>query len=285
MIEKSKKHLSICRQCDLLGIPRSLYYYDPIPETKYNLAIMKELDRLYIDNPSYGSRMMTAKLKQKCFIINRKRVSRLMKIMNIQAIYPKSKVRTTQSGSIKFPYLLNALKINFSNQVWGTDITYIPLNGGYLYLVAYVDLYSRYVISWALSNSLESEFCIKALQVALNHAQPMIINSDQGIQFTSHAYIDLVKSKGVQISMSGKGKCWDNIFVERFWRTLKYEEVFLKEYDNSLEAYENINNYIEIYNKERPHSSLGYRTPMDVYNSWGPAPKPPTNNRRPKAIL
>lgn len=265
MIESSHPVLSISRQCDLFGVPRSTYYYKPIPESEYNLFLMQELDKIYLDNPSYGSRLMTASLIRKGFQVNRKRVSRLMKIMGIEAMYPKPKIKTSQPGYTKFPYLLNNLEISVKNQVWGTDITYIPVVGGYLYLVAFLDLYSRFVLSWRLSDSLESQFCIEALEMALQHGLPSNINSDQGVQYTSHAYINLVQSKGALISMSGKGKCWDNIFVERFWRSLKYEEVFLKQYNNQKDAYENINNYIEIYNKQRPHSALKYCTPIEAY--------------------
>lgn len=265
MIESTNEVLSVVRQCDLFGVPRSTYYYKPIQETEYNLLLMRELDMQYLETPFYGSRLMTASLNRKGFQVNRKRVSRLMKNMGIEAMYPKPKIKTTQPGYMKFPYLLKNLEIKAQNQVWGTDITYIPVNGGYLYLVAFLDLYSRFVLSWRLSNSLETEFCIEALEIALQHGPPEIINSDQGVQYTSHAYTDLVQSKGSQISMSGKGKCWDNIFVERFWRSLKYEEVFLKQYNDSEEAHENINNYIEIYNKQRPHSALNYRTPIEVY--------------------
>jgi putative transposase len=265
MIESSYKKLSINSQCDLLSVSRSTYYYKPIPESEYNLVLMQEIDKLYLDNPAYGSRQMTASLRKKGFQVNRKRISRLMKLMGIEAIYPRAKIRTTQPGYTKFPYLLTDLKIITQNQVWGTDITYIPVDGGYLYLVAYLDLYSRFVLSWRLSNSLDSCFCLEALELAFKHGQPEIINSDQGVQYTSHAYIDLVRSKGAQISMSGKGKCWDNIFVERFWRSLKYEEVYLKQYNNILDAHENISNYIESYNKQRPHSSLNYKTPREIY--------------------
>lgn len=265
MIEHGHCNLSIIRQCDLLDVPRSTYYYEPIQETEYNLKIMREIDLIYLDNPSFGSRMMTACLAKKGFKVNRKRVLRLMKLMGVEALYPKPKVRTTIPGYTRFPYLLSDIKICFKNQVWGTDITYIPLNGGYLYLVAFIDLYSRFVLSWKLSNSLESSFCIEALEIALQHGLPEIINSDQGVQYTSHTYIDLVKNKGAKLSMSGKGKCWDNIFVERFWRTLKYEEVYLKQYSNSIEAQDNIDNYIQKYNKKRPHSALGYKTPVEIY--------------------
>ena len=265
MIERSHSELSVSRQCDLLSVPRSTHYYKPIQETEQNLLLMQEIDKIYLDSPSYGSRLMTASLRRKGFQVNRKRVSRLMKLMGIEAMYPKPKIRTTIPGYTKFPYLLTDLEIKAQNHVWGTDITYIPVNGGYLYLVAFLDLYSRFVLSWCLSDSLESQFCLDALEIALQHGLPEIVNSDQGVQYTSHAYIDLVQGKGARISMSGKGKCWDNIFVERFWRSLKYEEVFLKRYNNSEEAYENIYNYIEIYNKQRPHSSLNYLTPIEVY--------------------
>lgn len=265
MIESSHSELSIIRQCDLFGVPRSTFYYKPIQENGYNLLLMQEMDKIYLDHPSYGSRLMTASLIRKGFQVNRKRVSRLMKLMGIEAMYPKPKIRTTLPGYTKFPYLLADLEIKAQNQVWGTDITYIPVNGGYLYLVAFLDLYSRFVLSWCLSDSLESQFCLDALGMALKHGLPEIVNSDQGVQYTSHAYIDLVQSKGARISMSGKGKCWDNIFVERFWRSLKYEEVFLKQYADSKEAHESIGNYIEIYNKQRPHSSLNYCTPIETY--------------------
>lgn len=265
MIESDHQILSICHQCELLGVPRSMFYYKPVPETAYNLMLMQEIDKIYLDYPFFGSRLMAAYLAKKGYIVNRKRVSRLMKIMGIEAIYPRRKIRTTFPGYTKFPYLLNGLEINTQNKVWGTDITYIPVNGGYLYLVAFIDLYSRFVLSWQLSNSLESDFCVYALEMALKQSTPEIINSDQGSQYTSHAYINLVQNNGVQISMSGRGKCWDNIFVERFWRSLKYEEVYLKQYENYNEAYIGITSYIDNYNAKRPHSALSYKTPFEVY--------------------
>lgn len=265
MIESDNNSLSISSQCKLLSVSKSTYYYKPIPETECNLKLMKEIDKIYLENPAWGSRSITAYLQKEGYEINRKRIARLMKIMGIEAIYPKQKVRTSISGSTKFPYLLTNIKINTTNQVWGTDITYIPVEGGYLYLVAFLDLHSRFVLSWSLSNSLESEFCVEALKKAFEYGQPEILNSDQGAQYTSHAYLVLAQSKGTRVSMSGKGKCWDNIFVERFWRSLKYEEVYLKQYDDVEEAHSSINKYIESYNKKRPHSSLNYKTPMEVY--------------------
>lgn len=265
MIERDNDNLSIASQCDLLGVPRSSYYYKPIPETPYNLKLMREIDMLYLEYPFFGSRLMTAGLKMKGLEVNRKRILRLMRLMGIEALYPKPKIKTTIPGYIKFPYLLSDLKIDAINQVWGTDITYIPVDGGFLYLVAFIDLHSRYIVSWQLSNSLESGFCLDALEGALQQGIPEIINSDQGVQYTSHAYVDLLKSKGIRISMSGKGKCWDNIFVERFWRSLKYEEVYLKQYEDYFNANDNIRNYIDNYNQKRPHSALKYLRPKDVY--------------------
>lgn len=265
MIESNHKTLSISSQCDLLGVPRSTYYYRPIPETDYNLTLMREIDLLYLDHPYYGRRLMTGALKLKGFNVNPKRVLRLMKQMCIQAIYPKPKVRTTIPGNIRFPYLLKNIEINTVNQAWGTDITYIPVDGGFLYLVAYLDLYSRYVLSWKISNSLDTSFCLEALEMSLKHGHPDIINSDQGVQYTSQAYIDFVRSQNIKASMSGKGKCWDNIFVERLWRSLKCEEVYLKRYENHLEAINSIGSYINHYNNCRPHSALNYKTPREIY--------------------
>lgn len=265
MIESGHERLSIASQCNLLGVPRSTYYHQAIPESDFNLLLMREIDILYLDTPSYGSRLMTAALKNAGYKVNRKRIARLMKEMCIEAIYPKPKIRTTHPGGRRFPYLLKELEIDTIDKVWGTDITYIPVNGGYAYLVAFIDLHSRYVLSWKFSNSLESDFCIEALEAALKIGSPKIINSDQGVQYGSHAYVDMVQGSGALISMSGRGKCWDNIFVERFWRTLKYEEVFLKQYENLAEAQESIESFIQKYNKIRPHSSLNYTPPATVY--------------------
>lgn len=265
MIESYHSKLSIKHQCDLFNVSKSTYYYKPIPENEYNLMLMHEIDKLYLEDPTFGSRSMAINLKKIGLSVGRKRMSRLMKIMCIEAIYPKPKIITTQPGHIKFPYLLDNVLIKKPNQVWGTDITYIPVKGGYFYLVAFMDLYSRYILSWRLSNSLDSSFCLEALECAYKHGSPEIITSDQGVQYTSSAYVDLVKSSGAFISMSGKGRCWDNIFVERFWRTIKYEEVYLKSYTDYHDAYENINAYLKKYNTKRLHSSLKYYTPLEIY--------------------
>lgn len=265
MIGGADETLPISLQCDLLGVSRSSYYYKAIPETDYNLFLMQEIDKLYLQNPAYGSRLMTASLNKNGFQVNRKRICRLMKNMGIVAMYPKPKQQLWEQKYGKFPYLLKDLNISAQNHVWGTDITYIPVCGGYLYLVAYIDLFSRYILSWKLSNSLESDFCIEALEKALRVGKPLILNSDQGVQFTSKGYITLLQNQEVKISMSGKGRCWDNILVERFWRSLKYEEVYLKEYRNYEDALEGIGNYIEHFNNYRPHSTLNYITPKEVY--------------------
>lgn len=257
--------ISITRQCDLLNVPRASYYYQPVLETEYNLMLMQEIDKQYLASPAYGSRLMAAYLRLQGYEVNRKRVSRLMKNMGLEAIYPRPRIRTTEPGLIKFPYLLKDLNFNEQNHVWGTDITYIPMSNGFLYLVAFIDLYSRFVLSWQLSNSLESSFCIEALEEALKFGKPKILNSDQGVQYTSREYINMLNINEIQISMSGKGRCWDNIFVERLWRTFKYEEVYLKQYADSCEAYENISEYFHIYNYQRPHSSLKYKPPAEVY--------------------
>jgi putative transposase len=265
MVEPFHKGLSISRQCDLLGVPRACYYYESAVETEYNLLLMQEIDKLYLESPSYGSRLMAVNLQKKGFCVNRKRTSRLMKLMGIEAMYPKPKTTLREKTHEKFPYLLKNISFQSPNHVWGTDITYIPLNNGFLYLVAYLDLYSRFVLSWKISNSLESTFCIEALEESFAYGKPLILNSDQGIQYTSNNHVNMLKENEVSISMSGKGRCWDNIFVERFWRSLKYEEVYLNQYSNSQEAYEGIQKYIEFYNNRRPHSSLNYYTPAEVY--------------------
>lgn len=261
--------ISIQRQCELLGIPRYSYYYKPIPESQENLQLMQEIDKQYLETPFYGSRLMVAHLRKIGLTVNRKRISRLMRRMGLEAIYPKPKRTLWQKRYGKFPYLLKELEVTAQNQVWGADITYIPVNSGYLYLVAIIDLFSRYIVSWELSNSLESRFCIEALGKAFMHGLPKILNSDQGVQFTSCDYIEFVRGKGIEISMSGKGRCWDNILMERFWRSLKYEEVYSNEYCGSKDAYEGISSYIDLYNYKRPHSALNYQTPATVYRMGG----------------
>jgi len=260
-----EENLPVVKQCKLLGLSRSSYYYKPTPESELNLRLMKMIDEQYLITPFYGSRRMTEVLKAKGEDVNRKRLQRLMRLMGIEIMYPKPKT-SIGNKEYKHPYLLKELKINRPNQVWGTDITYIPTEIGYLYLVAILDLFSRYVVSWKISNSLESDFCIYAVENAIkNIGKPEIMNSDQGVQYTSKCYINLLKKHNISISMSGKGRCWDNIFVERLWRSLKYEEVYPKAYSTGKEAKEGTDWYFNFYNNVRLHEKLGYTTPQVVH--------------------
>lgn len=224
------------------------------------------IDEQYLIAPSYGSRSMTGELNNRGENVNRKRIQRLMRIMGLEAMYPKPKTSIGNKEHYKYPYLLKNLGIKAPNEVWGTDITYVPTEFGYLYLVAVLDIFSRYVVSWCISNSLESDFCIHAIKNALKKGKPKILNSDQGCQYTSKAYVELLKANNISISMSGKGRCWDNIFVERLWRSFKYEEVYLKNYSTGKEAKEGIDGYFTFYNEKRVHSSLEYKTPKMVYS-------------------
>ena len=228
---------------------------------------MRKIDEQYIKNPSYGARRMAEHLCRNNYRVNRKRVSRLYQKMGIEARYPKPSLSKTSREHLKFPYLLRNLKIDETNQVWGADITYIPTMDGYLYLVAILDLFSRYVVSWRLSNNMESEFCLEALDEAFNVGSPRIFNTDQGVQFTCKKFIQKLQAKDIKISMNGKGKCWDNIFVERLWRTVKQEDVYIRGYENGKEALECLDSYMTYYNTERLHQSLSYRTPAEVFQS------------------
>lgn len=254
------------KQCELLGIPRSTYYYKSLSESELNLRLMRLIDEQYLITPFYGSRRMTEVLKRKGEDVNRKRLQRLMRLMGIETMYPKPNTSIGNKEHYKYPYLLKNLIIRKPNQVWGTDITYIPVETGYLYLVAILDLFSRYVVSWSISDSLESDFCIYAVENALEKGKPEIINSDQGTQYTSRGYTNLLKKNGVSISMSGRGRCWDNIFVERLWRSFKYEEVYLKGYSTGREAKEGTDWYFNFYNNERLHEKLCYMTPRVVHH-------------------
>jgi putative transposase len=226
---------------------------------------MKLIDRQYLATPFYGARKIAAWLQGKGYIINRKRVRRLMQIMGIKAIYRRPRTSQPASWHKIYPYLLNGIQITRPNQVWAADITYIPMARGFLYLVAIIDVYSRYVLSWRLSNTLDADFCIEALEEALRKDVPEIFNTDQGVQFTSEAFTGLLQKHGVRISMDGKGSYNDNLFIERLWRTVKYEEVYLKTYRDGSEARQSLDSYFRFYNAGRPHQSLGYRTPGEIY--------------------
>ncbi len=229
--------------------------------------MMKLLDRQYLATPFYGARKMTAWLKSQGHIVNRKRICRLMQIMGLKAIYRRPRTSKPAPGNKIYPYLLNDLKITRPNQVWAADITYIPMARGFLYLVVIMDWYSRYVLSWRLSNTLDADFCVEALKEALQKGRPDIFNTDQGAQFTSEEFTGVLESHGVKISMDGRGSYSDNLFIERLWRTVKYEEVYLKSYRDGKEARAEIGEYFRFYNTTRPHQALGYRTPAEVYGN------------------
>lgn len=269
MISDKIEKLSIVKQCELISISKSGYYYKKAPMSDYNLELMRRIDEIYLESPEYGSRMIRDVLRLEYGKkVNRKRVQRLMRIMRIQAIYPKPRLSKPSVGDEHkiYPYLLSNLVIDRSNQVWSTDITYIRLSHGFVYLVAIIDWYSRKVLSWELSTSMDKSFCISTLERAIRKfGKPEIFNSDQGSQFTSHDFREVLEKNDVKISMDGKGRCYDNIIIERFWRTLKYGNVFLNDYLTPKEAFTGINNFIKKYNERRPHSSIGSVTPDSFY--------------------
>lgn len=268
LIEKVQEP-SIRRQCDLLDISRTAYYYEPCPETEENLELMRRLDELHLENPVYGSRRLTVMLGREGRVVNRKRVSRLLRLMGIAAIYPRRSLSQPGEGHEIFLYLLRGVEINGPNQVWCSDITYIPMQHGFMYLVAVMDWWSRYVLSWGLSNTMEAELCIRAWEQALAEAgqAPLISNTDQGSQFTSPGFIDAVQSAGVEVSMDGRGRWIDNRFIERLWRSVKHEDVYLNNYDDGLSADRGLRLFFQRYNTSRPHQSLDDATPVDWYRS------------------
>ena len=266
MLDDEENMFSICSQCVLLNISRSTYYYKPVEENTLNLELMRLIDEQYTKHPYFGSRRMLSWLQMDCgYNINRKRVIRLMRTMGLEAIYPKPNLSKMQIGHEKMPYLLHGLRIDHPNHVWSSDITYIRMKNGFLYLTVIMDWYSRYVISWRLSNTMEAGFCVEALKEALQKGQPEISNTDQGPQYTSTDYMNCLKTYGVIISMDGRGRALDNIFTERLWRSVKYEEVYLKNYETGKEAYNGIRDYFIFYNQERRHQSLQNHRPSDIY--------------------
>ncbi len=270
MIQHTHPTLSIRKQCEAILLPLSSYYYHPVPEDPDNLSLLRIIDEEYLKHPFYGVRQMTQFVNHfhpEFGPVNHKRIARLMKILGIQGIHPKKKLSIPNKEHQIYPYLLKGIEISCPNQVWSIDITYIPMRRGFCYLVAIVDWYSRLIIAWKLSVTLEIDFCIEALQEALQISQPEIFNSDQGSQFTSQAFVQMLLDKQIQVSMDGKGRVFDNIFIERFWRTIKYEEVYLHAYESVWEAERSIDKYILFYNQERLHSSLGYQTPLSLYRS------------------
>jgi putative transposase len=261
--------LSVRRQCELLGLNRSSLYYEPAGETAENLRLMRKIDEQYTACPFYGSRRMTAWLVDQGEEVNRKRVQRLMRIMGLEAIYPKPRLSSAGQGHKVYPYLLRGLKIERPDQVWSTDITYVPLTGGFMYLAAVIDWFSRYVIAWRLSNTLDGSFCLEMLDEALRGGRPEIINTDQGVQFTAEAFTGCLERAGVAVSMDGRGRALDNVFVKRLWRSVKYEDIYIRGYEVVPELDPGLNRYFGFYNNERLHQSLGYRTPAVVYGKVG----------------
>ena len=250
----------------VLGVSRSSLYYRPKAVSEEDLSLMGEIDRQYLETPFYGSRRMKAWLERRRIQVSRKRVQRLMRIMGLRAIYRRPGTSRPAPERRVYPYLLRNTRITRPNQVWAADITYLPMARGFLYLVAVMDWHSRYVVGWRLSNTLEAGFCAEALTEALGRGRPEVFNTDQGSQFTSGEFIRILQDHAVKISMDGKGRYADNIFVERLWRTVKYEEVYLKAYANASEARRELGTYFRFYNDQRPHQSLGYRTPAEVFH-------------------
>lgn len=265
-IELDHPILSVRRQCTLLNINRSTVYYQAKTDSKEELQLKKCIDEIFTARPFYGVRRITYTLQIKNFHIGRKKVTRLMREMGLVAAYPKPKLSKNNLEDVKYPYLLRNLKIDHCNQVWSTDITYVRMDKGFLYLVAIIDWHSRAVLAWELSNTMEPAFCIKALRQAIRlYGAPEIFNSDQGSQFTCTAFASELQTANIRISRDGRGRCLDNIFVERLWRSVKYEEIYLKDYLDGRDARRQLAQYFEFYNEERPHQSLKYQTPMKVY--------------------
>ena len=267
--------LTVARQCELVGLARSTCYHRALGESAENLALMRRIDEQYLRTPFYGSRKMAEVLS-----INRKHAQRLMRVIGIEAIYPKRRTTWPGAGHKIYPYLLRNVEITRPDQVWASDITYVPLRHGFLYLVAVMDWYSRYVLSWGLSNTLTGSFCLAALEEALSRGQPEIFNTDQGSQFTATAFTSRLESIGVAISMDGRGRAIDNVFIERLWRSVKYEEVYLHDYTDGWRAEDSLSAYFHFYNDERIHQALGYRTPLDIYRQTDSSGSEPPDEKR-----
>lgn len=265
LVEPGHSQISIRRQCDLLGLNRASYYYQAASESPLNLKLMRLIDEYYLKMPFYGWPRMTAHLRRQGYEINHKRVQRLMQKMGLQAIYPRPRPKNERHDHKIYPYLLRGLDIVRRDQVWSTDITYIPIKNGFMYLVAVIDWYSRYILSWQLSNTLDGHFCQVALQQALSQSKPEIFNTDQGVQFTAEAFTSILNQAGIQISMDGRGRALDNIFIERFWRSLKYDDIYPHNYATVPDLLAGLQRYFTLYNHERLHQSLDYRTPAEVY--------------------
>lgn len=264
-IDRDHEFLSVRRQCALLGIHRSRWYYEAVPETGENLELMRLIDGQYLKTPFWGSRNMTVFLRRRGHAVNRKRIQRLMRKMGLEGLSPGPSTSRPAAGHKVYPYLLRDVVVERPNQVWSSDITYVPLRAGFLYLVAVMDWYSRHVLSWRLSNSLDVEFCVEALDEALRTGRPEIFNTDQGSQFTSGDFTGRLLGASIAISMDGRGRALDNVFIERLWRSVKYEDIYLKGYESGADCQKGLTSYFRFYSHERPHQSLDYRTPWEVH--------------------
>jgi len=271
MIDPNHPRLSVVRQCELVSISRSSFYYEGKGESLLNLELMRLIDEQFLETPYYGSRQMTRHLRRQGYSVSRKRIRRLMRKMGLTPIYQKPRTSEPHPEHRIYPYLLRDVPIDHPDHVWCADVTYIPMRRGFLYLVAIMDWASRKVLAWRLSNSLDASFCVEALEEALRRfGPPQIFNTDQGSQFTSLDFTQTLKDAGVKISMDGKGRWTDNIFIERLWRTLKYECIYLHAFETGSEARQGIGRWVDLYNQDRPHSSLGGRTPDEAYHGSGP---------------
>ncbi len=266
MIDPKSKKMSIVNQCKVLDIPRSSFYYNPKSVSAEDLDLMRQIDEQYLNHPSFGSRSMRRFLEKKGYKINRKRVQRLMRQMGMEAIYPKPRTSIPHPSHKVYPYLLRGMVIDTPNKVWATDITYVPMKHGFMYLVAIMDWHSRKVLSWRISNTLDSDFCVSALEEAIGKfGTPEIFNTDQGAQFTAKIFTDVLESHDIRISMDGKGRCLDNVIVERLWWTVKYHFLYLWAFENGADLRKGLNKWFNFYNQERSHQSLDEKTPDDVY--------------------
>jgi putative transposase len=284
-IDDNNDQLSVRQQCELLELNRSTLYYEPVGPSEETLDLMKRIDRIFTEWPFFGARRIQACLEEQGCSVSRKRIRRLMKLMGLEAICPRPGTSKPAPGHKIYPYLLKGLDINRPNQVWSTDISYIPMRKGFVYVVAIIDWYSRLVLSWSLSNTMEDDFCVEALKEALKYGTPEIFNTDQGSQFTSEDFVDTLLSHGIQVSMDGRGRWLDNVFVERLWRSLKYEEVYLHAYDSTKEARLSIGKWFTFYNTRRPHQALDYKKPIQVHNEGLLARSASTGTTAPVLIL
>ena len=267
MIEPDHPRISVARQCQLLGLPRSTYYHRPRPTPPDDLALMGKIDKVHTAHPYFGSRQMARFLRREGYAVNRKRIQRLMRLMGLETLYQKPNLSRPHPEHRIYPYLLRNLKVDRPNQVWATDVTYVPVEGGFLYLCAVIDWYSRAVLAWELSNTMDASFCVEAVRRALSrYGVPEIFNTDQGSQFTSAEFTEPLLALGVKLSMDGKGRALDNVFVERLWRTVKWDEIYRKSYQSQIDAHANLDWFFRFYNERRPHSAFpGDVTPMEVY--------------------